>query len=255
MVDREVEEFLALCGSILSDGEVTEVEAYQLGDWLNHHEEASAHWLCNQLIEPLQAVWADGTANPQALQRLAEIMTGVQEEWAHRQQAMATYTQSLAPAAAIYTYVPKAPTIGAPLASAPSPPRERRSRWVLAAGLITILLVAAGLFAAREIKSAHTAPPVASSSPIVMASPVPSASPSLAPPRRAAVQPPPKPALPSSAWTVVTRQDVKVKAGKKEIVIPQGTTVKVIGRSDRDFMISYKGEDLTIPASSTTSPR
>lgn len=260
MVDQEVKEFLALCGSILADGEVTEEEAYRLGDWLNHHEEASAHWLCNQLIEPLQAVWADGAANPQALQRLAEVLMGVQEEWAHRQQAMATYTQSLAPAAATYSYVPKAAPV-APQRLPPPPPAspQRGHRWVLAVGSVTILLVVAGLFAAREIRSAHEKPavPSPSPSPIVAATPVPSPSIALAPARKAPakVQVPAKPALPSSAWTVTTKQNVKAKAGKGEIVIPSGTTVKVIGRSDRDLMISYKGEDLTIPASATTSPR
>jgi hypothetical protein len=48
---------------------------------------------------------------------------------------------------------------------------------------------------------------------------------------------------------------VKAKAGKREIVIPKGTTLKMIGRTDRDLMISYKGEDLTIPASATTPLR
>jgi len=271
MVD-EVEEFVALWASVLDGGEITEEGAYQLGDWLNHHEETAEHWPCNQLIEPLQAVWADGTANPEELLRLARVLIGLQEEWALRKGAMATYYKSLGPAA-VYSYVPKVPTIGVPLAPAASSPRERprraslasapstpsserRSRWVLAAGSITVLLIGAGLFAAREMKSAHPKPVVVSSPPVVSPSPVPVASPSLAPPRIAAVRASAKPATPSSSgWTVVTRQNVAAKAGKKEILIPKGTTLKVIGRSDRDYMINYKGEDLTIPASATTSSR
>ena len=273
MVDQEIEEFVALCASVLDDGEITEERAYELGDWLNHHEEAAEHWPCNQLIEPLQAVWADDAANPQELRRLARMLVSLQEEWALRKGAMAAYYKSLE-STAVYSYAPKVPTIGAPLArtpslprerpsraamaSAPSSPRERRSRWVLAVGSITILLIAAGLFAARETKSAHAKPVADSPSPpppVVTAYPVPSASTSLAPVRSIAAQSSSKPATPSSAWTVVTRQNVKTKAGKREIVIPRGTTIKVIARSNSDLMISYKGESLTIPASTTTSSR
>ena len=126
MVDKEVEEFVALCASVLDDGEITEERAYDLGDWLNHHEEPAEHWPCNQLIEPLQAVWADGAANPQELQRLARVLISLQEEWALRKGAMATYYKSLEPAA-VYSYAPKVPTIGAPLARTPSSSRERPS--------------------------------------------------------------------------------------------------------------------------------
>jgi hypothetical protein len=264
MVD-DVEEFVALCASILSDGAVTEEEAYQLGDWLNHHEEAAEHWPCDQLIEPLQAVWSDGSANPQELQRLGRVLVSLQEEWALRKAAMATYYKSLGPASQ-YSYVPN---VRAPLAPVPPPPsiphrssakaslpppsRPKRRGWILATGSVTVLLIAAGFFAVREMKSAHHDPATASSSPVVRASPP--LSTSLAPPRSGAAQTLAKPATPSAAWMVTTRQNVKAKVGKKEIIIPKGTTLKVIARTDRDLMISYKGEDLTIPASSTTSPR
>ncbi len=248
MVDQQVEEFVALCASVLDDGEITEERAYQLGDWLNHHEEAAEHWPCNQLIEPLQAVWAEGAANPQELQGLARLLVGLQDEWALRKGAMATYYKSLGAEAAL----PAFPHATRPL---PPPPAPRRSRWVLAVGSVAILLAAVGLFAVREIKSAHHQPVVASSSSVVTASPVPSASTILALPRAAAVQAPAKAATPPAAWTAVTRQNVKTKAGKKEIMIPKGTTLKVIARTSHDLMISYKGEDLTIPASSTTLPR
>jgi hypothetical protein len=254
MMDQEIEEFVGLCASVLDDGEITEERAYQLGDWLNQHEEAAEHWPCSQVIEPLQSVWVDGAANPQELQRLARVLIRLQEEWVLRKGAMATYYKSLAPPA-VYSYAPKVPTIGAPLASAPSPPRERRSHWVLAVGSITILLAVAGLFAAREMRSAHEKPATASSSPIAVATAVPLVPTSSAPPRSAPPQVSSKPATPSAAWTVITRQNVRAKAGKKEVVIPKGTTIKVIARTDRDLMISYKGESLTIPASATTSSR
>jgi hypothetical protein len=258
MVDQEIEEFVALCASVLDDGEITEERAYELGDWLNQHEAAAEQWPCNQLIEPLQAVWADGAANPQELQRLARVSISLQEEWALRKGAMATYYKSLASPA----YLPQVPSTKKSLpATFPpiplSPSRPRRRGWILATASVAILLLAAGLFAAREMKSAHAKPVAASPSPLVVrASPVPSISTSLTPARSAAVQSPSRLATPSSvAWTVITRQNVKAKAGTKEIVIPKGTTLKVIARSNSDLMISYKGESLTIPASATTSSR
>jgi hypothetical protein len=255
MLDQEVEEFVALCASLLDDGEITEERAYQLGDWLNHHEEAAEQWPCNQLIEPLQTVWADGAANPQELQRLARMLISLQEEWALRKGAMATYYKSLASAAAFVPPLPRAkkspPTTPPPL----PPSRPPRRGWILATGSAAILLVAAGFFATREMRSARDKPAVPSSSPVVRAFPGPSASTSLAPPRTAPVQAPAKPATSSAAWTVIMKQNVKAKVGRKEIMIPRGTTLKVIGRTDRELMISYKGEDLTIPASATTSAR
>lgn len=256
MVD-EVEEFVALCRSVLDDGEMTEERAYELGDWLNHHEEAAGHWPCDQLIEPLQAVWADGAANREELQRLARVLISLQDEWAPRKGAMATYYKSLGSAAA---FVPPLPRAKKSLCATPPPPPlppsgPSRRGWILATGSIALLLVAAAFFAAREMRSAHDKPAAAPSSPVVRASPVPSVQTSLAPPGIAAVHAPANPATPSPAWTVTTRQNVKAKAGRKEFTIPKGTPLKVIARTDRDLMITYKGEDLTIPASATTSAK
>ena len=90
MVDQEVEELVALCGSVPGDGELTEEEAYQLGDWLNHHDEAAEHWPGNQLIQPLQEVWTDGAASNQGLYRLARLLVSIQREWARRPRTKIT---------------------------------------------------------------------------------------------------------------------------------------------------------------------
>ena len=94
MVDKEVEEFVALCASILSDGEVAEEEAYQLADWLNHHDEAAEHWPGNQLVEPLREIWANGTPSPRALHRLSRLLISVQREWARRPRTKITLRTS-----------------------------------------------------------------------------------------------------------------------------------------------------------------
>ncbi len=248
MVD-EVEEFIALGGSVLNDGDVTEEHAYQLGDWLNHHEAAAGHWPCNQLIEPLQAVWADGTADPQKLESLGRVLLRLQEEWALRKGAMATYYKSLGPAAAL----PGLPHATRPLPPPPPAPPSKGRRWILAAGSAAVVVVAAGLFAVREINSAHDGPVASALSPIVRATAAPSAPSASAAPPSAPVHSFAKPAIPSAAWTVITRQNVKTKVGKKEFVIPKGTTLKVIARASSDLMVSYKGESLTIPASATTN--
>ena len=414
MVDKEVEEFVALCASILSDGEVTEEEAYQLADWLNHHDEAAENWPGNQLVEPLREIWADGTVSPRELHRLARLLISVQREWARRPRTKITvltsgalpristdqiddvrlptlhgrfrvpsqsepgrfyevnlngptctcpdwrnrrsrlpvgdltrcckhilhiYARLVDPGAidnwlvafiqngwpphpearwrlldhdgakalfctaseqgwanvfatdgkryerfgyntlenrwaygtepeaaasisnaiascrseeppAVFTY---GPNVNAQLTLAPL--RDRRYPWVLAAGLVTILLVAAALFAAHETRSAHANLIASPSPPVVTASPAPSVSTSLAVNRSPAVQSPSKPPTPPSAWTVITRENVKARARKGEILIPRGTTIRVIARSSRDLMISYKGESLTIPASTTTPSR
>src|SRR6476469_1626282 len=84
MVETEEAELVALCASILDDGEVTEEEAYQLADWLNHHQEAAEHWPGNQLVEPLQEIWAHETVNSRDLHRLARLLISLQREWARR---------------------------------------------------------------------------------------------------------------------------------------------------------------------------
>lgn len=78
---------VALCASVLSDGEVTAEEAYQLAEWLNEHIDAAENWPGSKLIEPLQKMWADGSASARELHRLARILISIQREWAKERVA------------------------------------------------------------------------------------------------------------------------------------------------------------------------
>jgi len=82
VAEHNSSELVALCASILDDGEVTSDEAYQLADWLNNHPGASEQWPGKELVKPLQEIWADGKVDKRELHRLARILISVQREWA-----------------------------------------------------------------------------------------------------------------------------------------------------------------------------
>jgi hypothetical protein len=84
-------DLVALCASIMSDGEISADEAYNLAAWLNEHPEAARTWPGSELIKPLQEIWADGSANRRDLHRLARLLISVQREWArHPNSGIAT---------------------------------------------------------------------------------------------------------------------------------------------------------------------
>jgi hypothetical protein len=249
MDEREVEEFVGLCTSIVGAGGLTEEGAYQIGDWLNHHEAPVEEWPWNQLGEPLQAVWADCTADPVALSLLEEVLKGIQHEWTSS-RAMATYSKSVAPTGAA---LPGLPTATRPLPRSAATARPQRRGWLLPTAAIALLLVAAGVFAVREMKSAHHPNPTTASSTPSVSRPAAAVAPNAQlSSRSASAQAPPKLPTPStSGWTVTMKQNVRAKAGRREIIIPKGTKLKVVGRTTLELMVSYKGEDLTIPVSAT----
>jgi hypothetical protein len=84
MADYDPTDLIALCASILDDGEVTSEEADDLADWLNKHGEAGRHWPGNELTKPLREIWADGVTSPRELHRLARILISIQRRWAKR---------------------------------------------------------------------------------------------------------------------------------------------------------------------------
>jgi hypothetical protein len=98
MADYDSTELIALCGSILNDGEVTADEAYQLADWLNKHDEACEHWPGKDLVKPLQEIWADDVATTRELHRLRRILVSIQREWArHPRTAITHVTEGAIP--------------------------------------------------------------------------------------------------------------------------------------------------------------
>jgi hypothetical protein len=78
----ESPELIALCASVLSDGEVSADEAYSLAEWLNKHPEAAQNWPGSELVKVLQELWADRAVVSRELHRLARVLTSVQREWA-----------------------------------------------------------------------------------------------------------------------------------------------------------------------------
>ena len=52
MSDDDTVELLALCETILADGELSYDELYRLAEWLNNHPEASFQWPGNLLVVP-----------------------------------------------------------------------------------------------------------------------------------------------------------------------------------------------------------
>ena len=69
----DVKPLIALCEQILHDEEVSAEELYELAEFLNANPEAGKHWPGNQLVGPLQEVWADGVIDSREL----AIMEGI----------------------------------------------------------------------------------------------------------------------------------------------------------------------------------
>jgi hypothetical protein len=76
---------IELCQDILSDSEITRDELYSLAEFFNDNKEASDHWPGNQLIKPLQTIWEDGQIDIHELASMADLLVGIQNEWARRQ--------------------------------------------------------------------------------------------------------------------------------------------------------------------------
>jgi hypothetical protein len=81
MSEYDPAELIALCDSLLDFGEVTENEAYNLTDWLNKHDEACLHWPGEDLVRPLQEIWADRKTTRTELRRITALLRSIHKEW------------------------------------------------------------------------------------------------------------------------------------------------------------------------------
>jgi hypothetical protein len=81
MSELDPTELIALCDSILQFGEATENDAYNLADWLNKHDEACLQWPGEDLIRPLQEIWADGKVTRTELRRLTGLLRSIHKQW------------------------------------------------------------------------------------------------------------------------------------------------------------------------------
>ena len=55
----------------------------------------------------------------------------------------------------------------------------------------------------------------------------------------------------STNWSANTVRAIRAKNNRREIVIPKGARLRVIGRTRTDVMVSYEGSTVTIPISAT----
>ena len=85
MTTYDPTELLGIIEAIVEDGELTADEIYGLAEWLNDHKEAWYHWPGNLLVEPLQAIWADGKLTKTELRQMARLLGSIRKEASKRQ--------------------------------------------------------------------------------------------------------------------------------------------------------------------------
>lgn len=85
MNDYNANELVAVCESILEDGEISGDEIYRLAEWLNDHREACFHWPGNLLVKPMQEVWSDGKITKTEMRLISRLLVRIRKDWAKRQ--------------------------------------------------------------------------------------------------------------------------------------------------------------------------
>jgi hypothetical protein len=74
-------ELVRRCDAILASGEITENDAYDLADWLNHNREACGCWPGETLVSRLQQIWADSKVNKTELRQLGALLRSIHKQW------------------------------------------------------------------------------------------------------------------------------------------------------------------------------
>lgn len=74
-------DLIALCETILEDGELSGREVYRLSQWLNENREACSHWPGNLLVTSLQKAWADAKLTTAELQEIGRLLISIHKEW------------------------------------------------------------------------------------------------------------------------------------------------------------------------------
>ncbi len=74
-------DLMALCETILADGELSGREVYRLSQWLNENREAARHWPGRLLVDPLQRAWSDGKITTAELQEIGSLLMQIHQEW------------------------------------------------------------------------------------------------------------------------------------------------------------------------------
>jgi hypothetical protein len=76
---------IALCNTIVEDGELANKEIYQLAKWLNDHPESHSHWPGYVLFTPLKDVFSDSHISKSEARHIGRLIQQVLREWAQRQ--------------------------------------------------------------------------------------------------------------------------------------------------------------------------
>lgn len=66
------------------DGEVSPDELYDLAEYLNNDSKACNNWPGNQLVGPLQEIWADGVIDNEEIALMAKLLEDIQSEWSRK---------------------------------------------------------------------------------------------------------------------------------------------------------------------------
>lgn len=94
-------QLIALCESILEDGEVSVDEVRRLRDWLDQHENERACWPGEIIADPVHAILADDRVTKTELRKVGALLRRVHREWvarrqeSARQEAIATTARTL----------------------------------------------------------------------------------------------------------------------------------------------------------------
>jgi hypothetical protein len=114
MSDYDPSELVAVCESILDDGEISSDEIYRLAEWLNNHRDACHHWPGSLLVPLLQEVWADGKLTKTEIRKIGGLLIRIRKEWAKEQIEIAI-DDAMEAAEAIIDFMdlnqPRLPTI------------------------------------------------------------------------------------------------------------------------------------------------
>src|SRR5438132_3768951 len=95
-------ELVRRCDTILASGEISEHDAYELADWLNHNDEACRCWPGEALVSRLQEIWADSKVTKTELRQLTTLLRSICKKWTQTQRDEAhrnaeSLVQQLAP--------------------------------------------------------------------------------------------------------------------------------------------------------------
>jgi len=86
MPDYDPTALVAVCNSIVEDGELTKKELLNLGQWLNEHHESHRHWPADQLFQLMREAFSDRRITATEMRAIGKLLVRIRHEWAKRQR-------------------------------------------------------------------------------------------------------------------------------------------------------------------------